>query len=96
MFNPVKCRHKRTYEVTTKLDDGSLVVNLYCRKCEAMVRVDINSGFPKPSAPLPPPPMPEIPEVEKLRHQGNLLQKVHLTQEQAKRLKKKIKQLMKR
>ena len=39
MFNPFKCRHKRTYEVTTKMNDGSLVVNHYCRKCEATVMV---------------------------------------------------------
>ena len=75
-FNPFKCRHKRTYEVTTKLVDGSLVVNHYCRKCEECVRVDIDSGFPRPSAVRPIPPRPEIPEVEKLRHQGMLLEKV--------------------
>ena len=41
MFNWFKCRHKRTYEVTTKMDDGSFAVNTYCRKCEATVKVDI-------------------------------------------------------
>ena len=41
MFNLFKCRHKRTYEVTTKMDDGSFAVNTYCRKCEECVRVDI-------------------------------------------------------
>ena len=37
MFNLFKCRHKRTYEVTTKMNDGSFVVNTYCRKCEDIV-----------------------------------------------------------
>lgn len=40
MFNLFKCRHKRTYEVTTKMNDGSLVVNHYCRKCEEFIRGD--------------------------------------------------------
>ncbi len=112
IFNPFKCKHKRTYEVTTKMNDGSLVVNTYCRKCEATVRVDI-----EPLIASAPPHVckdnkehvqsiqcmntdyvhkyyrcticglnwlikkydngdERTPELEKLRHQGNLLEKV--------------------
>ena len=107
IFNLFKCRHKRTYEVTTELDDGSFVVNTYCRKCEECVRVDTRDYHVSrygakeikveiDTNPRTNPNAQERKRVEKLRHQGMLLQSAHLTQAQIKRLKKTIEKLTKK
>jgi len=77
IFNLFKCKHKRKYEVTTKLDDGSLVVNTYCRKCEKAVgfytygigRIETTSANDNKET-------YKGEDIAKLRHQGMLLEKV--------------------